>query len=139
MITESSCTIYIHNKISFDRYYIPKCHWQELKASNVLKSGNVNADGITVYIPASSSVLAPNGFLYPSNELFTNMDILPQNAAKDIIVKGECKFVFDNTSDKAASESLKKLRETSDIHTVMSIDRLLYGLPELQHIKISAR
>ena len=113
--------------------------WQELKASNVLKSGNVNADGITVYIPASSSVLAPNGFLYPSNELFTNMDILPQNAAKDIIVKGACKFVFDNTSDKAASESLKKLRETSDIHTVMSIDRLLYGLPELQHIKISAR
>lgn len=139
MLIESSCTVYIHKRTGFDRFYIPKCHWQESKASNVLKSGSVNADGITVYIPASAMVFAPNGFLYPSNDIFPGMDILPQNAAKDIIIKGECNFIFDNTSERGASESLKTLRETNDIHTVMSIDRLLYGLPELQHIKISAR
>lgn len=139
MLTESSCTLYRYNKIGFQRYYIPECHWQECKATNVLKSGSVNADGIIIYIPASALVLAPNGFVYPSRDVFPKADISPQNAAKDIIIKGECKFIFDNSNDRTVSESLKQLREANDIHTVMSIDRLFYGLPNLQHIKISAK
>ena len=139
MFTDTMLTLYRFNDKGFDRFIIPHCHWQECKASNVLKSGMQNADGIIVYIPASVMVLAPNEFLYPSNNIFPNMDILPKNTAKDIIIKGECEFIFDNTSERAVSESLKTLRETYDIHTVMSIDSLLYGPTNLQHIKISAR
>lgn len=139
MLTDSSCTLYRFNKIGFDRYFIPECHWQECKSANVMKSGMQNADGITVYIPAEAAVLHPNGFVYHAGILFQDMDILPKNPAQDIIIKGECKFTFDNTSQQTASESLKKLREQYDFHTVMSIDRLLYGSPNLRHIKISAR
>ena len=120
-----SCTIYRHNGKGFDRYYISACHWQENKAANVLKSGNQNADGITVYIPA--------------DVWLASFGTTTLNPAKDIIIKGMCSFIFDNSSDKSTSESLKLLRENYEIHTIMSFDRKLYGSPNLQHIKISAR
>lgn len=124
MLTDSSFTLYKHNGKGFDRYFIAECHWQENKAANILKSGgNQNADGITVYTPADVFPLA----------------ILPLNGAHDIIIKGDCKFLFDNSSDKSVSESLKMLSEKYIIHTVMSVDSLLYGFPDLQHVKISAR
>ena len=125
MLTESSSAIYLYKGTGFDRYFIPECHWQESKAANVLKSGNQNADGITVYIPADVWI--------------ANIKIGTLNTVKDIIIKGECDFTFNNSSDNAASESLKSLRENYEIHTIMNIDRKLYGMPDLQHIKISAR
>lgn len=123
MIAESNCTVYKFNGTGFDRYYIPACHWQENKARNVLKSGDQNADSVTVYIPLGS-ITAEN---------------VPETAAKDIIVEGECNFTFDNSNEQTASQSLKKLRATCKIHTVMSVDRKLYGSKNLQHVKISAR
>ena len=105
----------------------------------MLKSGMQNADGIAIYIPSNALVLAPNDFLFPSNGLFPNADISPLCPSQDIIVKGECNFIFDNSSDRSVSESLKSLRDKYEIHTVMSIDRLLYGPADLQHIKVSAR
>lgn len=139
MMTESGCTLYRHNGIGFDRYYIKECHWQECKASNVIKSGNQNADSITVYIPAKALVLTPDKNLTPSKTLFIDFGKSPQNASKDIIVKGECNFTFDNCLEKTVSESLKNLNQTYNTYTVMSIDTLLYGSIDLQHIKISAR
>lgn len=139
MLTESNCTLYKFNGIGFDRYYIKECHWQECKASNVLKSGTQNADSIKIYIPADSFVLTPDENTVPSRIIFSSLDKTLQNASKDIIIRGECNFTFDNSTDRLASESLKKLREKYEIHTVMSIDSLLYGSPNLQHIKISAK
>lgn len=140
MLTDTGITLYRFNGAGFERCYIGACHWQESKAANVLKSGgNQNADGITVYVPADSLRLTPNKLLLPGGSLFPNADISPQNAAKDIIVKGECNFLFDNSSERTVSESLRELRNNYDIHTVMSVDRLLYGSPDLRHIKISAR
>lgn len=119
---ESSCTVYKSNKSGgFDRYYIPSCHWQENKASNVLKSGTQNADSVTVYIPLDS--------------LFD----IQYSAAKDIIVKGNCSFRFDNSSQQSISASLKVLRDMCTCYTIMSIDKKTYGRKQLQHIKISAR
>ncbi len=139
MLTDTNCTLFKYNGIGFDRYYISECHWQECKASNVLKSGNQNADSIIIYIPADTLVLTPDENTVPSCDLFPSLNKSPQNASKDIIIKGECNFIFDNSTDRTASESLKKLRDSYDIHTVMSIDVLLYGSTDLQHIKISAR
>lgn len=139
MFADTMLTLYRFNGKGFDRYVIPQCHWQECKASNVLKSGMTDADGIIVYIPAKALVLAPNSFLFPCNQLFLNADISPHNPSQDIIIKGECNFTFDNSNDRSVSESLKQLRNEYDIHTVMSIDRLLYGSADMQHIKVSAR
>lgn len=139
MFTDTMLTLYRFNGKGFDRLIIPHCHWQECKAANVLKSGMQNAGGIVIYIPLKTLVLTPDKLLFPSKHLFLNADISPINPSQDIIVKGECNFIFDNSSDSSVSESLKTLRDKYEIHTVMSIDRLLYGPADLQHIKVSAR
>ncbi len=139
MRTESSCTIFNYNGIGFNRYYVSSCHWQENKARNVLKSGDQNADSVTVYIPLDSMQLEPGGNVLPSDYLLPSSETVPKNASKDIIVKGECNFTFDNSSQQTASQSLRRLREEYQTYTVMSIDRKLYGSKNLQHIKISAR
>ena len=139
MLTESSCTLYLRSGEGFDRYVVPECHWQECKAANVLKSGLQSADGIAVYIPKNAMVLFPDGRLYPSSKLLPNMDISPKKPAQDMIVNGECSFLFDNSTPQKVSESLKELNSRFEVHTVMSVDKLLYGSEELQHYKISAR
>lgn len=139
MLMNESCTVYLRNGCGFDRYYIPNCHWQESRASNVLKSGMTDADGITVYILKKAAVIFPNGELHPCNELFPDMHIAPKSPARDMMVFGECEFTFDNLSEQSVSESLKRFVSEYDAHTVMSIDRLLYGSEDMQHYKISAR
>lgn len=134
---ESSCTVFRHNDSGgFDRFYIAQCHWQENKARNVLKSGMQNADGVTVYVPLNSVKITPSELFLPDN-IYPSAETLPAFAAKDIIVKGKCTFLFDNSSQQSISESLKTLQKQYECHTVMSIDKKLYGI--LQHVKISAR
>ena len=128
MLTESCCTLYLRNGEGFDRHFLPACHWQERKAANVLKSGMQDADGVVVYL-----------FEQKLDESLVNALKARKQAAQDLIVKGECHFTFDNSSPQKASESLRALNASYDVHTVMSIDRLLYGSPELRHFKLSAR
>lgn len=128
MLTESCCTLYLRSGEGFDRYFVPACHWQESKAANVLRSGMQDADGVVVYL-----------FEQKLDESLVNALKARKQAAQDLIVKGECHFVFDNSSPQKASESLRALNASHDVHTVMSIDRLLYGSPELRHFKLSAR
>lgn len=128
MQANESCTLYLKNGDGFDRFYIPHCHWQESKASNVLKSGMTSADGVTVYIFADDTSEAVKAVLTAR-----------KTAAQDMIVKGECQFTFDNSTPQRLSESLKQLNAEYDVHTVMSIDKLLYGSKRLQHFKLSAR
>ena len=122
------CTLFLKNGNGFDSVYIPRCHWQESKASNVIKSGMQNADGIIVYI-----------FVEDIDDDIKHTLETRRNAAQEIIVKGECNFTFDNSTPQTAAQSLKTLNAEYDVHTIMSIDRLLYGSPDLQHFKLSAR
>lgn len=127
MLTNESCTLYLKSGDGFDRRFVPRCHWQESKAANVLRSGRTDADGVTVYIFAKDI----------PEELQTLLKAR-QTAAEDLIVCGECCFTFDNSSPQGASESLKAFRDGYDVHTVMHMDKLLYGSPALQHFKLSA-
>lgn len=97
-----------------------------------------NADSVTVYIPIESAGLLP-GFLKPSENLFAGQLCTPQNSAQDIIIKGESNFTFDNSNSQSVSQSLKTLKLKHRCYAVMSIDEKLYGVTDLQHIKISAR
>lgn len=128
MLTNENCTLFLKNGNGFERYFIPRCHWQESKAANVLKSGLTNADGVTVYVFAQDI----------DDELIALLSAR-KFAAQDLIVCGECNFTFDNSTPQSASESLRTFNAGYDVHTVMSVDKLLYGSPSLQHFKISAR
>lgn len=139
MLTDEFCTVYRFNGSGFDRYYGAPCHWQESKAANVLRSGEQSADGIMVYIPADALFFTPNNAIFSAADLYPNINTVHQNASKDIIVKGKCDFLFDNSSESSVSECFKQMKSQYEVHTIMSVDRLLYGSKELQHIKISAR
>jgi len=128
MLTNESCTLYLKSGEGFERYYVPLRHWQESKAANVLKSGMTSADGVTVYIMAQDI----------GDELRALLKGR-KSAAQDLIVCGECNFIFDNSTPQSASESLRALCAAYDVHTVMHLDKLLYGAQELQHFRLSAR
>ena len=128
MLDNETCTLYIKDGNGFNAYFVERCHWQESKASNVVKSGLQNADGIIVYI-----------FVEGLDDELKSVLESRRNAAQDIIVKGECNFTFDNSTPQAAAQSLKTLNAEYDVHTVMHIDKLLYGSPDLQHFKLSVR
>lgn len=128
MLTNESCTIFIKSGNGFISYFVPACHWQESKSGNVLKSGLADADGITVYIFAKDI----------GEELKSTLKARKETT-QDLIVLGECNFTFNNSTPQTASQSLRELNADYDVHTVMSIDKLLYGSEDLQHFKISAR
>lgn len=91
----------------------------ECRASNVLKSGMQNADSVTVHIPSQYA------------------DDAPQTAARDMLVKGNCLFEFDNSNAQSISESMKAFRSQHRFVTTSSVDDYLYG--GLPHIEVSAR
>lgn len=123
MKTNTDITLYRYNAVTtgFDRIHIKAAFWQECKAANVLESGMQTADSTVVYIPIMFK------------------DDAPSNCAKDMLVKGDCAFVFDNSNAKSISDSLKQFKAERSFVTVSSIDTKDYGTANLQHIKISAR
>lgn len=128
MLTDSCCTLYLKAGEGFDRFFVSSCHWQERKAANVLKSGMNDADGVVVYL-----------FEQELDELLVNTLKARKCAAQDLIIGGECSFMFDNSSPQKVSESMRALNAAYDVHTVMSIDRMLSGRRALRHFKLSAR
>lgn len=118
-MTNADCTLYRYNKHTqgYDRFFIPSVYWHETRQGSVGKSGSDKQDSTTVYI-------------------FSRC-ILPENPEKDILVKGNCPFVFDNTDSKSISESFHKFRNQHRFVTVMKINDCFFG--SLPHCEISAK
>lgn len=119
MMTNSDCTLYLYDKATggYTRHFISGVYWRENKAGNVLKSGLQTADSTTVYLYSDK--------------------VAPASPTKDMLVKGKCDFVFDNTSTQTISESKKRFDTEHSHVTVMSIDRYMFG--GLPHIEVSAK
>lgn len=119
MMVNADCTLYRYNKKTegYDRLFIPSVYWHEYKGGNTLKSGLQTVHSTTVFIYDSS--------------------ILPETPTKDLLVKGDCPFIFDNTSEKSISESFSKFRKKYKFATVMSIDDCNFG--SLPHYEITAK
>ncbi len=120
MICTADCTVFTALEKGFESRYIPECHWVENLSSDVTKTGQRKSDTVTVYIPSEYSALAP------------------KNTDRDMIVKGRCDFVFDNTDDSTVSESMREFRKHHKILTVKEIDCKLYGR-NVSHIKVVAK
>ena len=123
MLTNTDCTLYNFNGIGYDRHYISAVMWVENRALKVGKQGLLPTDGIQVYIPPKN---APQ---------------VKYEATRDMLVKGRCNFVFDNTSQQTVSESMKQFRvEYPDFVVITAIEDKQYSVTSvINHIKLTAR
>lgn len=114
MLINANCTVY--EKDTYIRHYIPNVYWYDSRGRTVSKSGIQISDQVIVYI-------------YDS-------DYIPK--AGDIIVKDECSFQFDTTSQQTVSQSMKLFRELHPgFAVVKNVPDARYG--GLSHIEILAR
>ena len=97
--------------------------WQESRTQKIGKQGVIVSDDVNIYVPKEIAT-------FPRCEL-----------AKDILVKGNIDFVFDNTSQKNVSDSLREFnRLYPDSVTVLTYEDKRYSVNEqLDHIKLTAR
>ena len=125
MLTNTDCTLYHFNKLTqgYDRYYLSAVMWQESRTQKISRQGVVVSDDVNIYVPREIAT-------FPRCEL-----------AKDILVKGNIDFVFDNTSQKNVSDSLREFnRLYPDSVTVLTYEDKRYSVNEqLDHIKLIAR
>lgn len=123
MITNADMTLYSGDpKTGYTRKVIQGVFWQEVKQSNIEKTGLASADSVKVFIPAEN---APEGLRF--------------NTGKDLIIKGVVETEFDNTSVQTISASLTALKASHDVYTVSVADGKLYGSQRMQHYQIMAK
>lgn len=114
MLANANCTVY--EKDSYTKHIINSVYWLDSRGQTVTKNGIQVADSVTVY--------------------FYSDEYIPK--AGDIIVNGIKDFEFDSSSQKTASESMKKFREAyPDFAVVKSVSNYMFG--GLPHIEITAR
>ena len=114
MLVNADCTVY--EKDTYVRHVIKDIYWNDSRGRTVTKGGIQISDQVIIYI-------------YDS-------DYVPK--AGDIIVKDECSFLFDATSQQTASQSMKQFRESCPGFAVVknANDARYGGLP---HIEVLAR
>ena len=123
MYTNADMTLYCGDpKTGYTRKVIKGVFWQEVKQSNIEKTGLTSADSIKVFIPASS---APDG--------------LKLTTSKYMVIKGVVETEIDNTSAQTISASVTALKAEHDVYTVSVADGKLYGSPMMQHYQIMGK
>ena len=122
MYTNANMTLYSWSASGYTGKIINKVFWQEVKQSNIEKTGLTSADSVKIFIPAGS---APDG--------------LDFTTGKDLIIKGEASTEFDNASPQAIAASLTALKSSHDVYTVTVADGKLYGSAMMQHYQISGK
>lgn len=126
MYTNADVTLYLYSKCgkqeSYRREFVEDVFWDDVKQSNVLKTGQRDSDSVLLVIPLES--------------LF---DPITFTVGKDIAVKGQCNLEIDCTDQKTMSESLLKLKQNYHSVTVMTVDEKLYGGESMQHYELSCK
>jgi hypothetical protein len=123
MYTNADMTLYSCSKDGkYTRKVINKVFWEEVKQSNIEKTGLISADSVKVFIPVGSAT-----------------DGLDFTTSKDLVIKGVVATEFDNTSQSTISAALTALKASHDVYTVTVADGKLYGSPSMQHYQISCK
>lgn len=121
MQPNADITLYNYVDGSYIRQVIKGVYWFTVKQSNVLKTGLVDADRVSIHIPISSCA------------------DLKVATSKDLVVNGIIDMEFDNTSQQTQSASLRALREAHEVFTITAFDPKLYGSKRLQHYELSCK
>ena len=126
MYTNADVTLYLYSKCgkqdSYRRIFVEDVFWDNVKQSNVLKTGQRDSDSVLLVIPLESP-FEPIRF----------------TAGKDLAVKGQCNHMIDCSSQKSMSESLQELKQCHGCVTVMTVDEKLYGSESAQHYELSCK
>ena len=126
MYTNADVTLYLYSKCgkqeSYKRVFVEDVFWDDVKQSNVLKTGQRDSDPVLLVIPLES-LFEPIRF----------------TGGKDLVVKGQCTHVIDCTNQKTMSESLMELKQYYGCVTVMTVDEKLYGSESMQHYELSCK
>lgn len=126
MYTNADVTLYLYSKCgkqeSYKRVFVEDVFWDDVKQSNVLKTGQRDSDSVLLVIPLES-LFEPIRF----------------TAGKDLAVKGQCNLELDCKDQKTMSESLQKLKNCHGSVTVMTVDEKLYGSESMQHYELSCK
>lgn len=114
MLINADCTLY--EKDSYTKHHIKDVYWNDSRGQIVSKNGVQVNDSVTVYLYSDCYV--------------------PK--AGDIIVKGNIDFVFDVTTQRTASESMREFRTLyPELAVVKAVNNCMYG--GLPHIEVIAR
>ena len=126
MYTNADVTLYLYSKCgkqdSYRRIFVEDVFWDNVKQSNVLKTGQRDSASELLVIPLES-LFEPIRF----------------TAGKDLAVKGQCNHMIDCSSQKSMSESLQELKQCHGCVTVMTVDEKLYGSESAQHYELSCK
>lgn len=113
MITNTGATLYAKSVVNgsevWTRSEIEAVFWENRKASNVIKSGLLQADSVAVYIPGITNTVKVG----------------------DVLVKG---IVMDMIAGSFTMSSLKA--KYANVIVVKSVDLMDYGSAHLQHIQV---
>lgn len=130
MFTNTDITLYKMDTSShYTRYPITGktslngAFWDDVKQSNIIKTGILTIDSVTVFIPVGNMPEGINDF----------------TTGKDLIVKGIVDFEFDNTSQATVSNSMKTLQANNRVVTISVADDKRYGSTDMQHWELSCK
>ena len=123
MFANTNAVLYKYNGTGYDRHEISRCFWSSERKAHISESGLIGQNITKIYIPKSA--LTDNN--------------IPKNPTKDMFVRGQCFFEFDNKDSKTVSESFKQFKAEYSFVTVMGIDDKRFGSENMQHIFILAR
>lgn len=121
MRPNTDITLYHYADGKYTRQVIKGVYWFAVKQSNVIKSGLVNADEVSIHIPV------------------TSIDSLEITTSKDLVINRIVEMEIDNTSQQTQSASLKALNQAYNVFTVTAFDPKLYGSRRLQHYELSCK
>ena len=114
MLKNADITLF--EKEKYIPHFIPDVYFNDSRGQTVTKNGVQISDNVIIYIYSG--------------------DYLPKSG--DIIVKNRCDFLFDDSSQKSASESMKRFRaEFPDFIVVKNVNDYRFG--GLPHIEVIAR
>jgi hypothetical protein len=114
----------------WNSYQITKVTWENTKAANVIRSGLLEADRYTIYIPLARGMNYLSPLAWRALASKTGKWTLQIG---DVIVNG---LVSDTISASFTISDLKK--KYDDVATIRSVDRMDKGMPALRHWQVGA-
>lgn len=118
MLTNTALTVYqksvTSNQEVWTRSVVPAVHWENRKAANVLASGLLKADSVSVWVPLDGLTV--------------------EFAVGDVLVKG----TVTNEVDHVTYTLTDLMAEYPNSVRVTSVDRYDYGSTRMQHVRLGA-
>ena len=150
MYTNADATLFNYfkdketGKVTYRKTYLRGVFWDDVKQSNVIKSGLATIESVLICVPFSVNAdnkvyQSPKEYQKLSDEEKDNAFTFVANS-QDIIIKGIVDYEIDNTSSKTISEDLMYLRNNYDsVMTISVVDEKSYGSEVMRHWELGGK